>query len=264
MRLYKEHYTDKDGKRKKTQKWYVDFSDHHSRRHRIPGFTEKRSTQALADNIEALVSCKMAGQQPGVELQKWLEVVPTTLLKKLVSWDILDGQRAEGGKLLSVHLEDWKKSLLANGCDVRHAKLKYKRVQRVFAKCGFKTWAGVSASRLQHEISILKKEVYRNIKGEIIAVETEPATVKTKNYYLQACQQFCRWAVMDGRIVTNPLIHLKPTKAESENRAAIESAELSRLLRATEASPERFRVPGHEKEPCYIASQRRAGLELTR
>ncbi len=251
MRLYKEHYTDKDGKQRKTQKWYVDFSDHHNRRHRIPGFTEKRSTQALADNIEALVSCKMAGQQPGVELQKWLEVVPTTLLKKLVSWDILDGQRAEGGKLLSVHLEDWKKSLLANGCDVRHAKLKYKRVQRVFAKCGFKTWAGVSASRLQHEISILKKEVHRKVKGEVIAVETEPATVKTKNYYLQACQQFCRWAVMDGRIVTNPLLHLKPSKAESEKRAAIEPVELSRLLRATEASPECFRIPGHERALLY-------------
>jgi len=159
MRLYKEHYTDKDGKRRKTQKWYIDFSDHHSRRHRIPGFTEKRSTQSQADNIEALVSCKIAGQQPGVELQKWLEVVPTTLLKKLVSWDILDGQRAEGGKLLSVHLEDWKKSLLANGCDVQYANLQYKRVKRAFAKCGFKTWTDVSASRLQHEISILKKEV---------------------------------------------------------------------------------------------------------
>jgi len=251
MRLYKESYTDKDGKRQKTQKWYIDFSDHYNRRHRIPGFTEKRSTQALADNIMSLVSVKLSGQQPGVELQKWLEVVPAILLKKLVSWDILDGQRAEGGKLLSVHLEDWKKSLLANGCDVRHAKLKYKRAQRVFVKCGFKTWAGVSASRLQHEISILKKEVYRNIKGEVIAVETEPATVKTKNYYLQACQQFCRWAVMDGRIVTNPLLHLKQAKAESEKRAAIEPVELSRLLEATEASPKRFRISGHERALLY-------------
>ena len=246
MRLYKESYTDKDGKRKKTQKWYIDFADHHSRRHRVPAFTEKRSTQALAVYIETLVSCRMAGQQPGVELQKWLEVVPATLLKKLVSWGLLDGQRAEGGKLLSAHLEDWKKSLLANGCDVRHAKLKYKRVHRVYAKCGFITWADISASRVQHEISILKKEVYRNVSGEVIAVETEPASKKTKNYYLQACQQFCRWAVMDGRIVTNPLAHLKPVKAESKKRAALGPAELTRLIEATEASPKRLSIPGHE------------------
>ena len=123
MRLYKEHYTDKDGKRKKTQKWYVDFVDHHNRRHRVPGFTEKRSTQAMADNILSLVSCKAAGQQLSVEMQRWLEVAPVALLKKLVSWDILDGQRAEGGKMLSVHLEDWRQSLIAAGRTTHYLSL---------------------------------------------------------------------------------------------------------------------------------------------
>ena len=120
MRLYKEHYTDKDGKRRKTQKWYIDFSDHHGRRHRVPGFTEKRSTQALAGNIEALVSCKIAGQQPGVELQKWLEVAPTTLLKNLCRWGLLDHQRVESGKLLRQHFSDWRQSLVAGGSTVSH------------------------------------------------------------------------------------------------------------------------------------------------
>ena len=82
MRLYKESYTDKAGKRKKTKRFYIDFSDHYHRRHRIPGFTEKRSTQALADNIMSLVSCKVAGQQPSVELQRWLEVVPKYPVEK--------------------------------------------------------------------------------------------------------------------------------------------------------------------------------------
>ena len=251
MRLYKEHYTDKDGKRKKTQKWYVDFVDHHNRRHRVPGFTEKRSTQAMADNILSLVSCKAAGQQLSVEMQRWLEVAPTALTKKLVSWGLLDGQRASSGKLLTAHLEDWRQSLTAAGRTTHYTKVQHRRTERIFDKCGFKTWQDISASRLQREISILKKEVFRNVKGKVIAVETEPATQRTQNYYLQAAQQFCRWAVMDGRIVTNPLIHLKPTKAESENRAAIEPAELSRLLEATEASPKRFRIPGHERALLY-------------
>jgi len=252
MRLYKASYTNKDGRRLKTQKWYIDFTDHHNHRHRIPGFTEKRSTQSLADNIEALVSCKIAGQQPGVELQRWLEAVPTTLLNKLVSCGLLDSQRAESGKLLSVHLEEWKKSLLAAGCTVKHAELKYKRAQRVLGKCGLTTWADISASKLQHEISILKKEVYRkNNKGEVAAVETEAATTKTKNYYLQACQQFCRWAVLDGRIVTNPLAHLKPAKAESEKRAALESDELRLLLKHTEAAEKRFGLTGYERAILY-------------
>ncbi len=252
MRLYKESYTNKDGRRLKTQKWYIDFTDHHNHRHRIPGFTEKRSTQSLADNIKALVSCKIAGQIPGVELNRWLEVMPSILLKKLVSWGLLDGQRAEGGKLLSVHLEDWKKSLLAAGCTAQYTELQYKRVKRVFDECGFVTWADISASKLQHEISLLKKEVYKKgDKGEIAATETEPATAKTKNYYLAASRQFCRWAVMDGRITASPLTHLKPAKTESEKRAALEPNELRLLLKHTEAAERRFGLTGYERAILY-------------
>jgi len=46
---------DKDGKRKKTQKFYVDFSDHFGRRHRLPGFAEKRATEALMTPLSNLV-----------------------------------------------------------------------------------------------------------------------------------------------------------------------------------------------------------------
>lgn len=252
MRLYKESYTAKDGNRQKTMKWYIDFSDHHNRRHRIPGFTEKRSTQSLADNIEALVSCKMAGQIPGVELNRWLEVVSTTLLKNLVRWGLLDGQRAEGGKLLSVHLEDWEKSLIATGCTAKYTDIQCKRVKRVFDECGFVTWADISASRVQYEISILKKEVYqKNDEGKIAATETEPVTAKTKNYYLAASRQFCRWAVMDGRISASPLTHLKPGKAESGKRAALEPDELRLLLEHTEADKTRFGLTGHERAILY-------------
>ena len=198
------------------------------------------------------MSCKMAGQIPGVELNRWLEVMPNVLLKKLVSWGLLDGQRAEGGKLLSVHLQDWKKSLLAAGCTAQYTELQYKRAKRVFDECGFVTWADISASKLQHKISLLKKEVYKkDDKGEIAATETEPSTAKTKNYYLAASRQFCRWAVMDGRITASPLTHLKPAKTESEKRAALEPDELRLLLKHTEAAEKRFGLTGYERAILY-------------
>ena len=134
---------------------------------------------------------------------------------------------------------------------MHHAKVQHNRTKRIFDKCGFRIWADISASKLQHEISILKKEVYRNVKGEVIAVETEAAMEKTKNYYLQACQQFCRWAVMDGRIIASSLTHLKPVKAKNEERAALEPSELRKLLQYTETAPVRFRITGYERALLY-------------
>lgn len=71
MRIYREKYT-QDGKRKTSKKWYIDFVDHHNRRHRMPGFVEKRHTQTFADNIEALIGCRIAGQSLPPELQRWI------------------------------------------------------------------------------------------------------------------------------------------------------------------------------------------------
>lgn len=36
MRVYKATYTDRSSKKRKTTKWYCDFSDHNQLRHKIP------------------------------------------------------------------------------------------------------------------------------------------------------------------------------------------------------------------------------------
>lgn len=41
-------------------------------------------------------------------------------MDKLVSWGLVDGTRAEGGKPLAAHLADWKQSLIASGCSEKH------------------------------------------------------------------------------------------------------------------------------------------------
>ena len=76
MRIYREHYTGKDGKRKTCEKWYLDFRDHRGRRRKMPGFKEKRKTEYFANHVESLVSCRGAGQSIPSDLQAWIERLP--------------------------------------------------------------------------------------------------------------------------------------------------------------------------------------------
>jgi len=94
MRIFKDFYVDKKtGQKRKSQRYTIDFSDHNGFRHRVAGLTAKRQTQTLADNIEALISCKISGQRPDRELQRWLEGVTFGLLTKFASWGLIDSQR---------------------------------------------------------------------------------------------------------------------------------------------------------------------------
>ena len=72
MRLFKATYKNRSGQRCKSQKWYLDFSDHLGRRRKLSAFESKKQSEALGRQIEELISWKVAGQRPDAELQNWL------------------------------------------------------------------------------------------------------------------------------------------------------------------------------------------------
>jgi len=251
MRVYQDYFT-KGGKRVKTRKWYIDFTDHLGRRHRMPGFTEKRATEAMANRLEDLVSLRSAGQQPTPALQIWIEQLPERIVQKFISWGLLDSQRGKGTKPLSVHLADWHRALLARGCTSEYADLKRNRVKKIFDTCKFRTFSDISASRLQEAISQIHKTIKRkNSQGIIEIVEIERASKTTQNYYLAACKQFFKWAVQDRRISENPLAHLRAIKANSQKRKAFESAELRWLIQTTKRLESRYGMDGPARSLLY-------------
>ena len=90
MRLFKATYKNRSGEKCKSQKWYLDFSDHLGRRHKIPAFENKRQSEALGRQVEMLISCKVAGQRPDTELQRWIETLTRSFMKKFCSWGMID------------------------------------------------------------------------------------------------------------------------------------------------------------------------------
>ena len=234
-------------------KYYIDLYDHRKIRHKVAGFTSKRPTDKLAENIEALISCRVSGQGLTPELQVWIGRLPDTLVRNFVRWGLLDGQRAHAGKSLPEHLEDWRQNIIARGRTQSYADSQHYRVSSIFTAAGFNYFTDISGSKLQLEISKLKTTVKaRDENGKLIDKVTGETSQTTKNYYLKGCQAFCRWLVKDGRASRNPLEQLEAAKAQRQKRAALEPDELRTLLAYTETADVSYGLTGHQRTMLYI------------
>jgi len=264
MRLFKPTYLDREGKKQKTIKWYADFSTPDGIRHRLPLFMDKRASESFGRNIEELCGLQTAGMAAGPELQRWIDGLPVKLSGKLVSWGLISNQRVAAGNLLAKHLQDWRGALLAGGCTLEYADLKTNRARTIFERCGFRTFADVSGSKIHLEIAKIKRTIQKRINGRLETVELGPVSGTTKNYYLKACRQFARWMVQDRRAGENPLQYLKPQSdiEQTRRRRALEPDAIRRLLEATEVAGPRFGMDGYQRSLLYrlaVESGLRAG-----
>lgn len=247
MKITRATYNDRDGKTCLTKKWYLDFTDHWNRRHKLAGFTSKSATIELGRKIEDLISYRTAGQSLPRELQIWIDGLPDTIMKNLTSWGLIDRRRVEAGKSLIQHLKDWHEALKAIGT-AKNAEMKHSQVSRIFALCGYKNLNDIQASKVQIVISRLKKTVYKGV-----TVETdELASERTRHHIATSCKQFTRWLVQDGRTSQNPLERMKlPKVIEKQERGAFTAQEIAFLLQATRQAPCIYGLTGTERALLY-------------
>ena len=127
--------------------------------------------------------------------------------------------------------------------------------------CEYSINAGFTSSRTYQlaryslQSTNLERTVNKKIDGVVKPIEIGALSAQTKVYYLKDCRQFCRWALLDRRAMSNPLDHLrlqKINKSQRKNRRALEPSEIEDLLRVTECSKERFGMLGSERSLLYI------------
>ncbi len=263
MRVYKETYKDrKTGLKCKTKRWYLDFVDNLGVRRRMPCFTGKRQTQTLGDNIEALMSCKISGQRPDVELQKWIEGLPTALLEKLAKWQLLDGQRIDASKPLAEHLNNWKNSLVASGCTNSHIKALYPRAEKVIKECKFYAIFDIDPVKVERYLVKLRdkgetrelKQIDKSTKGP----KTKQVKISktTFNYYVRALRQFGKWLVDAGRIDKNPFHSLKKVTVTDADQVRVARTltigEIRKLISSTRKASDYRGISGYERSLIYL------------
>jgi hypothetical protein len=190
MRIYKATYKDREGKQRKSAKWYLDFADHNQLRHKIPAFRDKRLSDALGRNIEALVNCRSAGQELDAKQSQWLETMPDSLLRKFVSWGLLDGQRTEITKPLTEHIGDYVNVLEAKGFSRDYIVRSRNRLRKIVSDCRFAYFRDITQSAVEIYSGKLKRDGYGDT---------------SRGHYLDALKTFLNWAEQDQRIVRNPI-----------------------------------------------------------
>ena len=239
MRVFRSTYKSRDGKTKKTTKWYIETRDHLQIVRRFVGFVDKRQTEALGRQIQKLIDTKVSGEQPSIDLTHWLENIPVKLLERFAKIDLLDKSRAAAGKPLSKHLEDFKAHLQAKGNTSDHVKKTVSRLKRVMKGAGFSNWSDLTANKVQR---YLHKQREAGLGAQ------------TFNYYLQAMKQFCTWMVHERRASENPLSHLKAINTEADKRhprRSLEVDEARALLYAAQHGPTVMGISGPERALLY-------------
>jgi len=239
MRVFRSSYKSRDGRTKKTAKWYIETRDHLQIVRRFVGFVDKRQTEALGRQIQKLIDTRVSGEQPSIELTRWLENIPMKMRDRFVKIGLLDMSRAAAGKPLSEHLEDFKAHLEAKGNTADHVKKTVSRIKRNMKEAGFSNWSDLTANKVQ-------RYLHKRREAGLGA--------QTFNYYLQAIKQFCIWMVHERRASENPLSHLKAINAEADKRhprRSLEVAEARALLSAAQEGPAVMGISGYERAMLY-------------
>ncbi len=134
---------------KQSARWHIKFSDAGDIDRRIPAFTDKVQSEALAKQVERLVSCKIAGEQPTAQLSRWLEQVPEKLRDRLLQFGLLDASRIAAQKPLSEHILAYEASLRAKERTSEYVSETITQLTRLLSDCGFKYWSDITANKVE-------------------------------------------------------------------------------------------------------------------
>lgn len=237
MRVFRTSYRDRDGQKVQAKKWYIELRDHLQAVRRFPAFTDKAASAAFGRQIERLVRYRAAGEQPDAALSRWLERTPARLRQRFADIGLLDPERASGGKSLAEHLADFQKALADKADTKKQVGENVGKVKRIVEGCKFRAWSDISATAVSRYLSDLES--------------TGGIGKRTRNNYLKAIKQFCRWMVKHRRASQSPLEQLDCVSLQAgdtrHERRALEPDEIRRLLDTTAAQPERFGMSGYER-----------------
>jgi len=238
MRVYKATYKDRDGQIRESTKWYVDIFDHNKLRHKMPAFADKRLSEAFGRNIEALVNYRIAGLEPDIKLNQWIETLPDSLLKKFVSWGLIDGQRAGTTKPLTEHISDYVKVLEAKGIAKDSVVRTRNRLKKIVSDCRFVFFRDITKSAVEIYSGKLQKDGYSKT---------------SRGHYLDTLKTFLNWAEQDQRIIRNPIAKLGKPDRDSEPKGVLTPEQFVSLIKTTfEKNILIGRTTGQERAILYV------------
>src|SRR5687767_13308824 len=90
MTLKQQKYKDREGRLKKSRKWYADFYDHRGIRHALPLLADRKNAQEAGRAVEHLIGIRASGAMLPPELHRFIENTTPAIRQKLAAWGIID------------------------------------------------------------------------------------------------------------------------------------------------------------------------------
>ena len=185
-----------------------------------------------------------------------------TMLAKLVTdaalgkVGALDTFEPHNNRPIAEHLTDFEDHL-RTGTNKRggkntekHVKITIDRSRAIIAGCKFRRICDISGGQVQRFLHELGKQDYG---------------AQTRNGYLQAIGQFCRWLVFEDRLARNPLAKLRKENVDLDQRHArrpFTMEELPWIFAVTAASKWEFRGFGGADRVALYATALGTGFRV--
>lgn len=246
MKLIKPTYTDRRGVKRRTPRWYLDFV-FEDRRHRIPVFTDRKTSEQFKDLVGKLVSYRACGKDPydHNELGPWLDSMEQRHRDIFLRIGLLEPEpeimpEQESLEKYLAEYEDWLRSTVtAKGFHrvPRYIRDVVQRIRSTFDALEFKTWQEINAKKIA---------VYLGTLG---------VTQYAYNGYVTALKGFTSWVIEDHEDMADPLRRLKRVQLpKGSSRRGLTAQEMNALLLSTEKGPKRLGLSGPERCVIYVVA----------
>src|ERR1700722_18078169 len=106
MRVFKPTYKDRNGRRRVTTAFYVEFRDQFLNTRRLIGFRDEGQTRKFGEKVEKLVSLKEKREPLDLELSRWVQTLPVKQRGKLAGWELIEPAGPVVVQGLPEHLDD--------------------------------------------------------------------------------------------------------------------------------------------------------------
>jgi integrase len=254
--IFKQAYT-KNGERRESKKWYVEYKDEHGKTKRVAGYADKRATEQFAARLEREAAQRAEG--------------------------LLAPADGHAKRPLAEHVEDYRRYLTAKENCPEHVNTTVRLIKAVVEGCRWQFVKDIEATALTQWLADLRSDrpvapldpakewytaaevgkmlglrlesVHRALKrGQLVCegvgrlklfaregVEAclrervRGAGPETSNHYLVAAKSFARWLRRHGRAPGEPLEFLSALNVETDlrhSRRVLTDAELAQFLAA--------------------------------
>jgi site-specific recombinase XerD len=204
-------------KSKGKAEYTIVYTDENGDRRKKKGYTDKRETQELAVKLEKEARKIRNG-----------EIDPKEL-----------AYARHGKTPLTDHLEDFRKSILAEGATAKHVHMVNQRARRMLDLAKAKRISDLSLSKALEAVQALRDA---------------GLSQQSINHHIRAVKGFSRWLWSDTRAREHHLAHLKTSSVDADRRRVrrlLTPEEAAKIVRAAEYGPEMFGLSGPDRSILY-------------